>query len=283
MKNFSIDTQSQASLNIVVALPCEARPLIHHFKLKKNQSHTRFSIYSNKNQTIYLIVSGVGKIKSAAATTYLHALSGNCSTSTFLNIGIAGSAHHAVGKLMMTNKMTDDATNQSWYLSTFLFPSLEKCALITFDSPQTTYPGKNIIDMEGTGFFQTACLLVTKELVYSVKIISDGVEDNINRMTPLLVEKLIAENIMVIDSIARQLLALSNSESQHIIPPKHFETFQQRWHFTHYQIHELREFLRRWHITLDNSDPLPICQQALNAKEALLTLKNHLEHTDYRW
>ena len=46
---------------IVTALAQEAIPLIQHFKLKKDLSHTKFDIY--RNDMIKLIVSGTGKLK----------------------------------------------------------------------------------------------------------------------------------------------------------------------------------------------------------------------------
>ena len=56
-------------LYIVTALYIEAKPLISLFNLKKDNSYTKFQVFSNEN--VKLIISGTGKVKSATALTYL--------------------------------------------------------------------------------------------------------------------------------------------------------------------------------------------------------------------
>ena len=54
-------------INLVVALPAEARPLINHYGLNDKQTHAAFALHRNKDMT--LVVSGPGKASAAAATT----------------------------------------------------------------------------------------------------------------------------------------------------------------------------------------------------------------------
>src|SRR5690348_6346061 len=99
-------TAIQPILNIVVALHSEAKPLIEYYYLKKICSETLpFPVFSNKDRSIHLVVSGIGKIKTAAATTFLHCLTGNKSFSCFLNIGISGSSQYPIGALILAAKI----------------------------------------------------------------------------------------------------------------------------------------------------------------------------------
>ena len=54
------------SNSIIILKP---KPLISLFNLKKDNTYTKFQVFSNEN--IKLIISGTGKIKSAIALTYL--------------------------------------------------------------------------------------------------------------------------------------------------------------------------------------------------------------------
>ena len=65
----------QPTVFIFVALPCEAKPLIQSWSLKKNSEHKPFSIY--ENQDFVVVVSGVGKLAMAAAVAYTMCLYAN--------------------------------------------------------------------------------------------------------------------------------------------------------------------------------------------------------------
>jgi len=53
---------------IYAALPCEAKPLVEHFKLKKDTTIQPFAVYLN--QDICLTVTGLGKSAMAAGVAY---------------------------------------------------------------------------------------------------------------------------------------------------------------------------------------------------------------------
>ena len=54
------------SVNIVVALNCEARGIIDYFSLKRSGEAGGFVTYSN-NDDVTLLVTGIGKTAMAAA------------------------------------------------------------------------------------------------------------------------------------------------------------------------------------------------------------------------
>ena len=91
-------------LNIVTALLCEAKAIIEAFNLKKDISEHAFEIYHNQDKSLCLIISGIGKINAAIATTYI-AQYNKVAPQSFLNIGIAAGAF-AIGTMFAANKLT---------------------------------------------------------------------------------------------------------------------------------------------------------------------------------
>ena len=118
-------------INIVVAMPCEAKPLVEHFALQRNSQLHAFPVYASTDMT--LITSGVGKVNSAMAVAWL---AGQQQTrdQQWLNIGMAGHASHKPGTLLVANKVTDMATNRSWYPQVLSRLEHESTALRTIDA-----------------------------------------------------------------------------------------------------------------------------------------------------
>ena len=75
----------------VVALKSEAKPIISYFELDHQSGNNIFPIYRNDKLGHSLIISGVGQINAAAATTYLASESGAPPWAAWINLGIAGS------------------------------------------------------------------------------------------------------------------------------------------------------------------------------------------------
>ena len=96
---------------IVAALPAEARPLIDHWRLKREPNSNAFAIYSNdqRSPAIHLVVSGTGKINAAAACAHLYM---HCrpAHACWLNIGIAGHAARDVGTALLVHYVVDSAS-----------------------------------------------------------------------------------------------------------------------------------------------------------------------------
>ena len=61
----------KTSIRWVVALKEEAQIILEHFKLKAVNEKTIYPIYKNEEETHLLILSGIGRSNTAAATAYL--------------------------------------------------------------------------------------------------------------------------------------------------------------------------------------------------------------------
>lgn len=260
---------SQPILNIVVALHCEAKPLIENLKLKKIINPALpFSIFTNKH--IYLIIAGVGKIKAAIATTFLAQYTGSHQYSCYLNLGITGGSSQAkIGALFLINKVTDVSLQRNWYPFTSHLKFKNQTCLVTHDSPQTIYPNFGAIDMEASAFYQAATTFVTQEQVQILKVISDNQSEDMKQINENFVKELIQNNLNCILDVITQLLQLSQIESKMLVEPSQFESFLSKWHFTQTEQIQLREYLRRWQLQFPTEDSLLFCQNELKSKQVI--------------
>ncbi len=238
-------------IHIVAALPCEAKPLIHHYKLNGKPAQHGFRVYENNE--IRLIISGLGKIACAAASAYLQGISGD-TESAWLNIGVAGHQHLAVGEILLASKITDTATQQSWYPPLTFRTQIQRLPVVTVDQPNTDYSPRHAYDMEAAGFYATACRFNSQELIQICKIISDNQAQPATEVTPQQVESLIKARMDDIDLLVQALQKQhTKSITGHIIDAA---PFLSQWHFTVAQQHQLQRLLQRWQART-GSTPLP--------------------------
>jgi len=157
---------------ILTALKSEADPIIDFFHLKKIDDK-KFQIFTNEKIT--LIISGIGKIESAIATTYLLPKP----NSILINIGICGSPKHKKGELFQIKKIIDKSSTKVVHLKgkyIFNTQSITCC-----DTPQNDkIKFKNsLVDMESFGFYKSAKKFVKDENIYLIKVVSDNISNNI--------------------------------------------------------------------------------------------------------
>lgn len=269
--------------NLVVALTCEAKPLIDHYQLKRDYDSHAFEVYRNKEQPINLIITGIGKIAMAVAVSYLQQYLSLTKGSSYLNVGIAGGAGFCVGDLLLVNKVTDAATQKTIYPNVALLKASPSAEIISFDLPQGHYPENAIIDMEAAAFFQAARMFVHHDSIHAVKIISDTQTEEMQSLSAIKVESLIQQKLPEIDKIFQQLLGFVIGESYAQDVKESTQHLQQRWHFSVYQKNQLQQILRRWFVLLPKSTPLQYCEKAVSAAQVLKILANHLENIPYEW
>lgn len=281
MKEYSSNTQQNSIVNIVTALPCEAKPIVDYFKLKKMHKINYFPVFCNNEKSINVIVSSIGKIKSAAATTFIHMLSGDCKNCCYLNLGIAGSIQHTLGEPVIANKITDFSTGTSYYPRA-IYNDIAANHVISFDQPQANYVDQGLIDMEAAAFFQAANIFVTREQIQVLKIISDNNEESLAALNAPRVSELIHSNIETIAKVINTLETLSSQEAFVHQPPVHFKTFCEKWHFSEYQKNQLHELLRRWQVVTPDTSPMDICEGGKSSKMVIEQLIASLDNADYR-
>src|SRR3989338_8741295 len=141
-------------VNFVIALACEARPIVERYELKAIPRSEPFRVYEGNGKR--LIVSGVGKIRTASATAFLHAFSGALRNQVWINLGIGGHSERAIGEGVLAHKITDHASGQSWYPPILFEPPCATESILTVDRPETEYREPWVYEMEAAGFYDTA-------------------------------------------------------------------------------------------------------------------------------
>lgn len=259
-------------INIVCALHCEARPIIDLYKLSAS-SNSVFPVFSNEDMN--LVVSGIGKVDTAAAMAYLFAKAAQPKTVAWLNYGIAGHKTAALGQWFNVNKITERSTSTNWYPARYQGTNQKSSALMTVDVPISEYDVDGLYDMEASSFMATALKFSSVELVQVMKIVSDNEEHHLDKIDKKYVQKLMQDNITpLIDMI--ELLAEKSKEFHAIYGvDSMFEECLGKWHFTQYQQKELERLVQRWKILGDKSR-LEQLKKCIDAKQVIGWFKAEL-------
>lgn len=257
-----------------IALPCEAKPLINYFKLKKELSLTAFSLY--RNADITLTVTGVGKSAMAAGVAYTLALFPTAYPPVMLNIGIAGHCDQPLGTLFVIDKIRDQDTGRQYYPQLVATPPCLTQLLTTVSKVSSDYPEDSLYDMEATAFYETATRFSSSELIHCVKIISDNQDNHSTEIKPAQVSEWIIEKLPLIQQYKQQLNQLVVSDSPAHI--QHYEKIISQWRFTNQEKIQLKSLLNKLNILMVTT-PLDLISlsEAPSGKVVLNHLRNILD------
>jgi len=154
---------------IVTAIFSEAKAFIELFGLEKSQKKP-FEVYQNSDVT--LIVSGMGKLNSAIATTYI---SQNHTFEKIYNIGICGTNDKTkeIGRLYGIKSVIDASTSKKYSINQtgeilYCFDMIQK--------GETGVKKPALVDMESFGFYSAAIKFYKKDKICIYKIVSDHLD-----------------------------------------------------------------------------------------------------------
>lgn len=245
---------SSGLLNIVVALDCEARPLVERFKLKRTYQGAGFVMYGN-DRDITLLVSGMGKNAVSAACGYLAGMqsAGGNKSPAWLNIGIAGHQNVPLGEGLIIHKITEQLSGNTYYPSMMLELDCLSCELISVDVPETKYAADAAYDMEGSSYFATASRFATSELVQLFKIVSDNRSESTAQVTEQKIHAWVQEQLESISKIVNQLLTLSSDYNVVYSLPDEYRQLADSVHLSSSHKIRLTEVYRKYY-ALGGSD-----------------------------
>jgi len=229
-------------IHLLTALACEAKPIIEYYHLSRLMSETEFSVYGNESLT--LTVAGVGTSSMAAAVAYTHVLFGKSKQSVWLNVGVAGHRSHEIGKVFVVHKINDGSSGKNWYPSMVYRPGCATESLQTVARQEVNYSDTVLYDMEGSGFYESAIRFSCSELVQCIKVVSDNALSPTTKLQPKFVSELIINNLVTIEDLIEQLVAISNTLPK--LSPMLIDDFVERWHFSVQQKIQLGAGLNRW-------------------------------------
>ncbi len=233
-------------IRFVVALAPEAEALVRRYRMVPCEG--AFSWYRSDDAA--LVISGVGKVLAAAATSYLHVRTGEEPIAVWVNFGTAGHRDRPRGEVLLAHTIIDAASGERFYPTRLDGPDLETVEVRTVDRPELDFDSDAAYDMEAFGFAAAALRFSTVELVQSIKVVSDNRKTTTAAWTPAEVRELVESRV---DSVARAAdrfreiardlapLRRAQAESRGLA-----EVYRRRAHFTTSEARRLHRLLQRW-------------------------------------
>ncbi len=258
---------------LVVALAAEARPLIRHFSLTGPQEGEPFPRY--RGEGLELVVSGIGKVASAAAVAWLEGRGGG-GPRAWINVGIAGHRDRPLGEGLLADKVTDRASGRCWYPQLVFEPPCETAQVVTVEKPELGYPGDELYEMEAAGFVESASRFATAELIQVFKIVSDNRGAPARRLPGRAVEALVRGRLGEVERILEESAQLASELAARAAPPAELATFLARWRFTVTERRRLERLLRRLETLEPGTGRAEACSSLSSAGEVLRRLEDEL-------
>jgi len=269
------ETNTQPKIIFMLALACEAKPIIDFYGLKKIAS-SPFAHYqiANENHNIDLFVSGIGATAMATAIGWAGAHITKAQKAVWLNVGTAGHATRELGQAVLINSCAGDTIARTHYPPLVCKWSGATESLISVNTPSNQYPSQAAVDMEAQAFFNSAQRFASAELVQSLKVISDNNEHGIEQLNAQKLSDVIYQNIDDITGYAERLLELlrvsPHVDSDLISAPSDL-------HFTVSQQHQWQDLRRKAVVMLEKSSiDISNLASAKSAKQAITILNNVL-------
>jgi hypothetical protein len=218
----SIQTKIAAttSLNIMLALSCEAKPIIDFYRLKKLDSNGFDHFYGESNpgrlHDINLVVSGIGSTNMLQASAWLAAKT-ELMPCAWLNVGTAGHENLDLGVIVQVVHCVELGSQKAHYPPLVVDAckatkgpksSVEGVSLLSSNTPVSDYLANQAVDMEAYSFFLSAKRFASSELVQSLKVISDNQIDGLELLNAARISELLGSQISIIDEFSRLLIAL---------------------------------------------------------------------------
>jgi len=199
-------------LYIISAMGIETQSIIKYLNLKKTTDRP-FETYHNDE--VNLVISGVGKINAAGATSYLlkDTLKGLNHSDYVINLGICGSLNNKfnVGDLVLVNKVVDYEKKRKYYTDILVKHNLKEGSIQSIDTLNVDYEfEEDLVDMESSAFFQIASKFLNVHQIYVLKVVSDKVNKNqpLEKLTKKYIDELIYDKLEEIFSFTKLVSSL---------------------------------------------------------------------------
>ena len=163
---------------IFSAFYAEAKNIIDHYGLKKEKSPeaVRFDVFAN--DSIRLVITGVGEINAAAAVSNIGGAYGISPDDEILNVGCgAGFGNETcLGSLFLGNKLTEQMTGRTFYPDMLMKTNLMECEIVTVTRVLNEGRDSVVYDMEAAAVYQAAAFFVGPHRMHFIKLVSDAGE-----------------------------------------------------------------------------------------------------------
>ena len=267
----------------VVALSPEAKPLIEEFEMVPVAEEMLHPIYSNKDCTSWLVITGVGQLNAASGTASLYQACPRARSAVWVNIGIAGGSIAEVGHLLYVNTIWNHTKNKAFYPYILPNTNIKQVGLVTCNCPQIDYSKDHIFDMEAWAFYKIINKKVPREFIAVLKVISDSSEDDLKLLKKEDISLLLQNKILKIRHFAQKARLLSEQEFERLQEPEIFNQLLAKFHFTFTQQQELRSLTKRWQVFYQYRDLSLELENKKYAKDVLTYMRSNLDAVVIDW
>lgn len=163
---------------IFSAFYAEAKNIIDHYGLKKEKSPemVRFDVFAN--DSIRLVITGVGEINAAAAVSNIGGAYGISPDDEILNVGCGAgfSSDICMGSIFLGNKLTEQMTGRTFYPDMLMKANFRECEIVTVARVLNEGCDSVVYDMEAAAVYQAAAFFVGPHRMHFIKLVSDAGE-----------------------------------------------------------------------------------------------------------
>lgn len=161
---------------IFSAFYAEAKNIIDHYGLKKEKSPemVRFDVFAN--ESIRLVITGVGEINAAAAVSNIGGAYGISPDDEILNVGCGAgfSSDISLGSIFLGNKLTEQMTGRTFYPDMLMKANFRECEIVTVARVLNEGCDSVVYDMEAAAVYQAAAFFVGPHRMHFIKLVSDA-------------------------------------------------------------------------------------------------------------
>ena len=163
---------------IFSAFYAEAKNIIDHYGLKKEKSPetVRFDVFAN--ESIRLVITGVGEINAVAAVSNIGGAYGISPDDEILNVGCGAgfSSDICLGSIFLGNKLTEQMTGRTFYPDMLMKANFRECEIVTVARVLNEGGDSVVYDMEAAAVYQAAAFFVGPHHMHFIKLVSDAGE-----------------------------------------------------------------------------------------------------------
>ncbi len=277
--------EHMARLHWVVALRPEADAVIRRFRLRPCQGARHpYPVYRSEDGSSSLVLSGLGKVRAAAATAYLGALDHQEGLAGWINFGVCGSGRSEFGATFLASKVIEESSGRAWYPASIVARRTcpERREVRTVDAPVSDYPGEGcLVEMEASGFLEAASSFVSGEFCQVVKTVSDDPDHPMESVDREKVARLCRDGLEKIEDWVMEFSRLVAEARGWEADPPGFTEWTEAIRFSATQTHQLRRLLQQWQVREGSPDreAFPPVPEA-NARAALEELRAKIWRAD---
>lgn len=222
---------------LITALPYEAKTLIKKLSLKRVTDIHAFPVYQDEDRTYTLAISGPGKAAAAAAVGCISTAFAAGSGDILVNIGCAAVLSEGdgddVGKIFLCSKITDSASQRTFYPDMLIRSELAEAEIITVDriieaeDKVQDLQGNSLskipvlADMEASAVWEAGMHFFAPHRILFIKIISDAGDGC--SVTAKAVETLIWAALPSVDAILKRALQFEEMPGTEAVPANDHE------------------------------------------------------------